>query len=42
MLTILKKGERTLSEMMDIIYGIDCGDGFIDTYLSPNLSSCMH
>lgn len=42
MLSILKKGERTLLEMMDIIYGIDCGDGFIDAYLSAKLSSCEH
>lgn len=24
------------------VYVIDCGDGFMDVYLSPNSSSCIH
>lgn len=24
------------------VYGLDCGDGLIGTYLSPNSSHCIH
>ena len=26
----------------EYVYGIDCGDDFIDTHISPISSSCIH
>ena len=38
----INRGREETSESVRYVYGIECGDGFMDIHLPRNSSSCIH